>query len=148
MEFYVVRVPDSKGAVSPAGYFVIPSLYVLTLNSKQPIVPELVNSIVVKLDVVTVFYPQPVSMPVMHIHIAYGYVLTIKEINYVIVSFTLSELSITVMIHINLKPSYYNVIISGTVHLLDQWFHCNPACIINQFDHSSRITFKNSIAAD
>ena len=48
MEFYVVRVPDSKAAVGPAGYCIIPGLYVLTLNCKQTIMTKLVDGIIVK----------------------------------------------------------------------------------------------------
>ena len=74
VQFYFIRVPYSKSAVGPAGYAVVPGFYVLTLNCKQAVVPELIYFIIVKLNIFTVSYPQPVSLA----HRAYTYCILLR----------------------------------------------------------------------
>ena len=148
VKFYFIRVPYSKSAVSSAGYEVIPGFYVLTPNCKHAVVSELVYSVVVKLNVFTLVYSQPVSHSIMHIHIVYFYVTRVSEVNHIIVSFSQYDFTITSIVYIDLKAPYCNVVVSRTAHLLDQGFHRRPPCVISQFDHGIGIPFKNCITVN
>src|SRR5665647_211721 len=107
-----------------------------------------IHFIVIKLDIGTILYSQPVSHSMMHKHIVHFYVITVIKVHYIIVPSSQYDFTITSVVPINLKASYYNVVVSRTTHLLYQGFHRRPSCIISKLDNGSGISFKNSITAN
>ncbi|MPM78108.1 hypothetical protein SDC9_125119 [bioreactor metagenome] len=109
---------------------------------------KLINPVVVEFYILAVLYSQSVSVAVMHVHIRDSDIFTVKKMDKIIISISSLFFGIPIVISIDLKATYSDILISSTTHLSNQRPFMRPICVVFKLYHGCGIPKKGRVASD